>query len=181
MAFSQAVERGMHFSNVLMQLSNVLMQPSILRAIRSMQKAMRFLDRRGFAAAIAAAIRSRRPLGELERPASGDWVRTFTIITVPSNELIARIHDRMPAILRPADYERWLGREPDPHDLRQEKNFPVDWKERTCSLCSPAHVLLRGSGGFLSLQIHSVIVTTLSASDINKQCGCEVPTMVRGL
>jgi putative SOS response-associated peptidase YedK len=50
-------------------------------------------------------------------PASGDWVRTFTIITVPSNELIARIHDRMPAILRPADYERWLGSEPDPHDL----------------------------------------------------------------
>ena len=50
-------------------------------------------------------------------PASGDWVRTFTIITVPSNELIARIHDRMPTILRPADYERWLGSEPDPHDL----------------------------------------------------------------
>jgi hypothetical protein len=44
-------------------------------------------------------------------------VRTFTIITVPSNELIVRIHDRMPAILRPADYERWLGSEPDPHDL----------------------------------------------------------------
>ncbi|MGB8279017.1 MAG: SOS response-associated peptidase [Methylovirgula sp.] len=50
-------------------------------------------------------------------PASGEWVRTFTIITVPSNELIARIHDRMPAILRPADYERWLGSEPDPYDL----------------------------------------------------------------
>ena len=38
--------------------------------------------------------------------------------------------------------------------------------------------MLRGSGGFLSLQIHFVIVTTLSASDANKQCGCEVPTMV---
>jgi len=50
-------------------------------------------------------------------PASGEWVRTFTIITVPSNELIARIHDRMPAILQPADYERWLGSDPDPHDL----------------------------------------------------------------
>jgi putative SOS response-associated peptidase YedK len=33
--------------------------------------------------------------------ATGEWVRTFTVITVPSNELIARIHDRMPAILRP--------------------------------------------------------------------------------
>lgn len=50
-------------------------------------------------------------------PVTGEWVRTFTIITVPSNEMIARIHDRMPAILQPADYERWLGSEPDPHDL----------------------------------------------------------------
>jgi putative SOS response-associated peptidase YedK len=50
-------------------------------------------------------------------PATHEWVRTFTIITVPSNELITRIHDRMPAILRAADYERWLGSEPDPHEL----------------------------------------------------------------
>jgi putative SOS response-associated peptidase YedK len=50
-------------------------------------------------------------------PATGEWVRTFTVITVPSNELITQIHDRMPAILRPADYERWLSTEPDPHDL----------------------------------------------------------------
>jgi putative SOS response-associated peptidase YedK len=50
-------------------------------------------------------------------PATNEWARTFTIITVPSNEMIARIHDRMPAILRPEDYERWLSSEPDPHDL----------------------------------------------------------------
>jgi putative SOS response-associated peptidase YedK len=50
-------------------------------------------------------------------PATGEWVRTFTVITVPSNELVTQIHDRMPAILRPADYERWLSTEPDPHDL----------------------------------------------------------------
>jgi hypothetical protein len=60
----------------------------------------------------------------------------------------------------------------------QEKNFLGDWKKRACSLCSPAHVMLRGSGDFLCLQIHFVVVTTLSASDANKQCGCEVPTMV---
>ena len=35
----------------------------------------------------------------------------------PSNDLVGRIHDRMPAILKPADYERWLGHEPDPHDV----------------------------------------------------------------
>lgn len=50
-------------------------------------------------------------------PASGEWVRTFTIITVPANDLVASVHDRMPAILKPADYDRWLGVEPDPRDL----------------------------------------------------------------
>ena len=41
----------------------------------------------------------------------------FTIITVPSNELVAQIHDRMHAILEASGYDRWLGLEPDRHDL----------------------------------------------------------------
>ena len=52
-----------------------------------------------------------------KNPGTGEWERTFAIITVPSNELVGQIHDRMPAILEPAGYERWLGPEPDPHDL----------------------------------------------------------------
>jgi hypothetical protein len=31
--------------------------------------------------------------------------------------------------------------------------------------------MLRGSGGFLFLQIHIAVVTTPLASDANKQCG----------
>jgi putative SOS response-associated peptidase YedK len=50
-------------------------------------------------------------------PNSGDWVRTFAIMTVPSNELIGEIHERMPAILFTKDYERWLGAEPAPREL----------------------------------------------------------------
>jgi putative SOS response-associated peptidase YedK len=30
-----------------------------------------------------------------------DGHRTFAIVTVPPNELVAQVHDRMPAILRP--------------------------------------------------------------------------------
>jgi putative SOS response-associated peptidase YedK len=52
-----------------------------------------------------------------KNPNTGEWERTFAIITVPSNELVAQIHDRMPAILEPRSYEGWLGLEPDPHDL----------------------------------------------------------------
>jgi putative SOS response-associated peptidase YedK len=33
-----------------------------------------------------------------KNPSTGEWERTFAIITVPSNELVAQIHDRMPAI-----------------------------------------------------------------------------------
>jgi putative SOS response-associated peptidase YedK len=36
---------------------------------------------------------------------------------VPTNDLVAQIHDRMPAILEPTNYDRWLGPELDPHDL----------------------------------------------------------------
>jgi putative SOS response-associated peptidase YedK len=56
---------------------------------------------------------------------TGEWLRTFTVLTTPANELVARIHDRMPAILRPADYERWLSADPDPpRDLLAP--FPAD-------------------------------------------------------
>jgi hypothetical protein len=47
-------------------------------------------------------------------PGTGEWLRTFVIITVPSNDLVCRIHDRMPAILHAQDCERWLGPEADP-------------------------------------------------------------------
>lgn len=48
---------------------------------------------------------------------SREWQRTFAIITVPPNEVLAQIHDRMPAILGEADYDRWLGDESNPRDL----------------------------------------------------------------
>ena len=50
-------------------------------------------------------------------PQSGEWIRTVAIITVPSNKLVAQIHDRMPLILPMGTCGRWLGEEPDPHDL----------------------------------------------------------------
>jgi putative SOS response-associated peptidase YedK len=44
-------------------------------------------------------------------------VRTFTIITTTANDLVSAIHDRMPVILHPDDYDRWLSNiEPDPRE-----------------------------------------------------------------
>ena len=52
------------------------------------------------------------------RPGSEEWLRTFTVITTNSNELVNAIHDRMPVIIAPEDYTRWLSTlEPDPRDL----------------------------------------------------------------
>jgi putative SOS response-associated peptidase YedK len=50
-------------------------------------------------------------------PATGDWLRTFCVVTTRANALVRPIHTRMPVILRPEDYERWLSTPGDPHDL----------------------------------------------------------------
>ena len=41
-------------------------------------------------------------------PKDGEQLETFTIITGEPNELVAPIHNRMPVMLSPADYARWL-------------------------------------------------------------------------
>jgi putative SOS response-associated peptidase YedK len=48
---------------------------------------------------------------------TGELVRTFAIATCEPNGLMATIHDRMPVILAPSDYIRWLEPESDPRDL----------------------------------------------------------------
>jgi putative SOS response-associated peptidase YedK len=59
-----------------------------------------------------------------KEPASGEWIRTFAVITTDANELVAEIHDRMPLILAPGDYARWLSDEPDPREVMRP--FPAD-------------------------------------------------------
>ena len=78
----------------------------------------------------AIAMKDRSPFGiaalweNWRDPSSREWVRTFVLLTTPATQLIAPIHDCMPAILDPADYERWIGLEPDPHELLAP--FPSD-------------------------------------------------------
>ncbi|HQS07356.1 MAG: hypothetical protein B7Y12_12875 [Rhizobiales bacterium 24-66-13] len=74
------------------------------------------------------ALRSRQPMALAglwegwKDPASGEWVRTFTILTCAANPLLAPLHDRMPVILDPADIARWLA-DPAPFDLM--KPYPA--------------------------------------------------------
>jgi len=54
---------------------------------------------------------------EVWRHPVGIDVRSFAVVTCPPNGMMATIHDRMPVVLRPEDYGRWLSADPDPRDL----------------------------------------------------------------
>ena len=47
-------------------------------------------------------------LWEKWAPESGEPVETFAIITTQANKLVSEVHDRMPVIIAPGDYQRWL-------------------------------------------------------------------------
>lgn len=49
----------------------------------------------------------------------GHWLQSFTIVTTRANELMAKIHSRMPVILHRCDYDRWL-------DRGETEQLPVD-------------------------------------------------------
>ena len=40
----------------------------------------------------------------------GSWLQSYTFITTDPNTVAKAVHNRMPAILRPADYDEWLNR-----------------------------------------------------------------------
>jgi putative SOS response-associated peptidase YedK len=43
---------------------------------------------------------------------AGGFLESFTIVTTTPNQLTSAIHNRMPAILRPQDYDLWLSHPP---------------------------------------------------------------------
>jgi putative SOS response-associated peptidase YedK len=63
-------------------------------------------------------------------PGDGSWLQSYAVITTTPNELTAQVHNRMPVILEPKDYNRWLergGNERPPVDLLRP--FPADEME----------------------------------------------------
>ena len=68
----------------------------------------------------AIAMRSRKPFAlaglweNWKDPASQEWIRTYTILTTKPNEVVTPLHDRMPVILAPGDYDQWLDTQVDP-------------------------------------------------------------------
>ena len=59
-------------------------------------------------AAGTTPFRLRRPLGTLDPEPGVEPVDSCTILTTAAQRTMAPLHDRMPVILDPADYARWL-------------------------------------------------------------------------
>jgi len=58
-------------------------------------------------------------LWETWRSPEGERIRSFTIATTTANELCAKLHNRMPVVLKPEAWPAWLGEEPaDPAHLK---------------------------------------------------------------
>jgi putative SOS response-associated peptidase YedK len=55
----------------------------------------------------------------------GEIIHSFTIITTVPNELMEKIHDRMPVILKREDEKRWLSPEPEEFLTGLLKPFPA--------------------------------------------------------
>jgi putative SOS response-associated peptidase YedK len=57
---------------------------------------------------------------------------TCTVITTPANDMMKPLHDRMPVILDPADYARWLAPAPQDPNVHLEllRACPDDWLTR---------------------------------------------------
>ena len=64
-------------------------------------------------------------LFERWRAADGAWLETCTLLTVPSNEEVRRLHDRMPALLPRAAWAPWL--DPEQRDAAPALALLAPW------------------------------------------------------
>jgi putative SOS response-associated peptidase YedK len=56
----------------------------------------------------------------------GSWLESYSIVTTAANALMAPVHDRMPVILHPRDYDRWMDAEADPAPLDLLRPFEAE-------------------------------------------------------
>jgi putative SOS response-associated peptidase YedK len=85
--------------------------------------------------AIALADRSLMALAGLWenwKSPEGEWMRSFAIVTTTPNELCARLHNRMPVVLKPEAWPVWLGEEQAEASELKDLLTPIPSDEMTC-------------------------------------------------
>lgn len=80
----------------------------------------------------AIALKNNEPMAfaglweSWKEPKTGELLRTFSIITGEPNELVKPIHDRMPVIIHPSNWDQWLKHNESTEEL---KNLLVPYPE----------------------------------------------------
>jgi putative SOS response-associated peptidase YedK len=75
----------------------------------------------------------------------GNWFQSFAIVITEANELMRRVHPRMPCILHPRDYDRWIDRE-ETERLPLDLLRPLDSDEMEMSEANPKVGNVRNNG-----------------------------------
>jgi len=78
-------------------------------------------------------------------PATAERLYTCSIITTDPNELVARIHNRMPVVLDPSDWDAWLAEGTPREELRRLLR-PAPAEELAAYAVSPAVNNVRSEG-----------------------------------
>ncbi len=78
-------------------------------------------------------------------PQTGEWLQSFAIVTTTANEVTAPVHDRMPVLLHPRDYDRWLQRD-DPAGAPVGLLRPYEAEAMQVVSCNPAVGRVRNNG-----------------------------------
>jgi putative SOS response-associated peptidase YedK len=90
-----------------------------------------------------------------EGPPDADPLRTCTIITTESNELISPLHDRMPVVLAPSDWARWLDRDVTDTNAVRDLLAPADSRQFEMFAVSTLVNNVRNNGEELLAPINS--------------------------
>jgi putative SOS response-associated peptidase YedK len=76
-------------------------------------------------------------LWEVWHGPDGEEIASCTLLTTAANDLVRPVHDRMPVILHPADYDLWLDRHAQKPALLQPLLRPYDASAMTFHPVSP--------------------------------------------
>jgi putative SOS response-associated peptidase YedK len=88
-------------------------------------------------------------------PADAELLRTCTIVTTGANDLIARLHDRMPVVISPQDWDRWLDRSITDPDAVRDLLAPADPRQFDLFEVSPRVNSVRNNDGELLTPLNS--------------------------
>jgi putative SOS response-associated peptidase YedK len=120
-----------------------------------LRQPMRIHDPDGLPLALAGLWTGRQD------PESGEWLRTFTIVTTRPNDFMGSIHDRMPVIVPPDSWSAWLDPTPkDPGELRALLE-PRDDIPLSAYAVSPLVNSVRNDGPALILPLGEVVAGSL--------------------